>query len=140
MGPSLNVYLNKLSAFVEETEKTGEGMNADYEKIRNAIDEKKTDELSSDDLAAIYAVFEKGVDSYLVDQANLKMFRAPARVIGIHKRLEKTFDEYVVGCQKMLAAVDGKLDIAAFDEAENDQDEASKGISFCIARITQLAK
>lgn len=140
MGPNLNIYLQKLSTFVEETEQVGEKMNPDYEKVRTAIDEKKTTELSRDDLKAVYDVFAAGVADYVGYQASLTAMRAPAKVIGIHKRLEKTFAKYLAGCQAMLESVDGKLDVEQFEAAEKEQDEASNGISFCVQRIMQLVK
>lgn len=137
MGPNLAYYLQHLNSFVEETEKIGENMHADYEKLRKAIDEGKTTELSEEVLASIHAEFAKGVTAYEALVPQLAQLRPPAKAMGVHKRLEKTFKTYVADCQDMVEAVEGSLDIEKFNASEAAQDKSSEELAFCIQKITR---
>lgn len=137
MGPNLAYYLQHLNHFVEETEKIGENMHGDYEKLRKAIDENKIDELSKEELSRIHEIFENGVQAYEALVPQLAQLRPPAKAMGVHKRLEKTFQKYIADCQEMVEAVKDKLDIERFNASEAAQDKSSEELAFCIQKITR---
>ncbi|MGX7200029.1 hypothetical protein [Enterococcus nangangensis] len=140
MKPNLNFYLQKINTFVQTTEELGEGMNPFYEKVRQAIDDGRTENLTADELTEVHEKFVQGVEAYRQLQEMLTGLRAPAKVMGIHKRLEKTFAKYVAACQKMTTAVENQVDADSFDASEKEQDEATDEITFCIQRLTQLLR
>jgi hypothetical protein len=71
-------------------------------------------------------------------QQTVSTLRPPARVMGIHKKFERAYTEYVQGCEEMIASLETGIDVAAFDRAEIKQDTATDAISFSIQRMTSL--
>lgn len=141
MKANLGFYIQKINDIVKETEAIGETMNPYFEEVRNAIDADTVGELSTDKLTEVHANFAKGTASYQGLLNTIKGLKAPAKVIGIHKKLEKSYTDYVAGCQEMVDAIDpaaGSVDQAAFDGAEKKQDETTDTIAFCIQRMTSL--
>lgn len=141
MKPNLGVYIQKINDLVTETETIGETMNPDFEIIRNAIDSDQLASLSTEKLAEIHANFSQGTAKYVEFLAIIKGLKAPVKVIGIHKKLEKGYGEYVAGCQEMVNAIDPEnqqVDVPAFNAAESKQDETTDTIAFCIQRMTSL--
>lgn len=139
--PNIGQYLQVINAIVTESEKVGEKMNPSYEIIRTAIDEGKLSDLTVEQLTDIKSHFSEGTEEYRVMENTLIHLKAPVRVLGIHKKLEKAFKEYVEGCQEMIDSIDAenaRVDSEAFDVSEVKQDAATDGISFCIQRITQI--
>ncbi|APB31025.1 MULTISPECIES: hypothetical protein [Vagococcus] len=139
--PNVGQYLQVINAVVTESENVGEKMNPSYEIVRNAIDEENLSDLTVEQLTDIKSHFSEGTEEYRVMENTLSHLKAPVRVLGIHKKLEKAFKEYVEGCQEMIDSIDAenaKVDSEAFDLSEAKQDAATDGISFCIQRITQI--
>lgn len=139
--PNIGQYLQVINAVVTESEKIGEKMNPSYEIIRKAIDEDNLSDLTVDQLTEIKNEFSTGTEEYRVMENSLTHLKAPVRVLGIHKKLEKAFKDYVEGCQEMIDSIDAehaKVDSEAFNVSEIKQDESTDSISFCIQRITQI--
>ncbi|MCI0130094.1 MULTISPECIES: hypothetical protein [Enterococcaceae] len=139
--PNIGQYLQVINAIVTESEKVGEKMNPSYEIIRTAIDEGNLSDLTVEQLTDIKSRFSEGTEEYRVMENTLSHLKAPVRVLGIHKKLEKAFKEYVEGCQEMIDSIDAenaRVDSEVFDVSELKQDAATDGISFCIQRITQI--
>lgn len=130
-----------INAVVTESENVGEKMNPSYEIVRNAIDEDKLSDLTVEQLTEIKNQFSTGTEEYRVMENSLLHLKAPVKVLGIHKKLEKAFKDYVEGCQEMIDSIDAEhatVDVEAFNTSEVKQDEATDSISFCIQRITQI--
>ncbi|MGX4686431.1 hypothetical protein JNUCC83_05955 [Vagococcus sp. JNUCC 83] len=139
--PNIGQYLQVINAIVTESEKVGEQMNPSYEIVRKAIDEDKLSNLSVEQLTEIKNQFSTGTEEYRVMENSLLHLKAPVKVLGIHKKLEKAFKDYVEGCQEMVDSIDAehaKVEVEAFNTSEIKQDEATDSISFCIQRITQI--
>lgn len=141
MKPNLGFYVQKINDIVNETEAIGEEMNPFYETIREAIDQDKTASLSVEQLEEVVTVFSNGTAKYriLIDQ--IHSLKPPVKVLGIHKKLEKAFDQYLEGCEEMVQAIqveNKNVDRVLFDASEIKQDDTSDTISFCIQRMTQL--
>lgn len=138
---NLSYYVKEINQVVEETEKTGEAMNPFFEIVRTAIDENKVAELKPDQLKGVREAFEKGVGKYQEMLQTIKSLKAPAKVIGIHKKLERSYETYIEGCQEMVEALseDGtSVNVEKFNESEVKQDEITDTIAFCIQRMTNL--
>ncbi|MGY3703654.1 hypothetical protein BW731_10400 [Vagococcus martis] len=139
--PNVGQYLQVINAVVTESENVGEKMNPSYEIVRKAIDDNELSELTVEQLTEIKNQFTTGTEAYRVMENSLLHLKAPVKVLGIHKKLEKAFKDYVEGCQEMIDSIDAenaKVDSEAFDLSEAKQDAATDGISFCIQRITQI--
>ncbi len=138
MKPNLGYYVQKINDIVTDTEAIGEGLHPRYEEVRQAIDNDQIAAISDEQRAEIVAVFEKGTTQYQAMLATVKALRPPVRVIGIHKKFEHAYVDYVAGCEEMIASLKDGVDAAAFDVAEKKQDEATDTISFAIQRMTSL--
>lgn len=140
MRPNLGFYVQTINDIVTDTEKIGEDMNPDYEEIRKAIDEDKVAEISSERLTEISEHFEKGTKEYKLMLEKIGKLRPPAKVMGIHSKFKRSYENYVAGCEEMVASLksDAGIDTKSFDAAEQKQDEATDEISFAIQRMTKL--
>ncbi|MGX7196767.1 hypothetical protein [Enterococcus olivae] len=138
MKPNLGFYVQKINDIVKDTEAIGEEMNPCFEEIRQAIDEDKTAEISEEKRNEIVKVFEEGTKKYQAMKTTIAALRPPARVMGIHKKFERSYFEYVEGCEEMIASLSEGVDAAAFNAAEAKQDEATDTIAFSIQRMTGL--
>lgn len=137
--PNAGFYVQKINDIVKDTEAIGEKMNPNYEVIRQAIDEDKLTELTPESLAETTAIFEEGTGKYREMFRTIGELSPPAKVLGIHKKFERAYENYVAGCEEMIASIkEGKVDVAAFDAAETKQDDATEVISFSIQRMTNL--
>ncbi|MFC0232458.1 hypothetical protein ACFFIF_00445 [Vagococcus entomophilus] len=137
MRPNLGYYVQKINDLITETEKTGEAMHPYFEEVRQSLDEKKT--ISADKIAEVEKEFQKGLAKYLELSQAITALQPPVKVIGIHKKLEKSFQNYVAGCKEMTASLDaenGSIDEVAFNQSEEKQDQATEVISFCIQKMT----
>ena len=131
----------KINDVVTASEQVGEEMNPSYEVIRQAIDSNSISELSAEELKNTQDLFLSGTDKYRELLAQIKGLKAPAKVMGIHKKLEKSFVLYVEGCQEMVDSINveaNSVNEEMFNASEAKQDEATDSISFCIQRVTQL--
>lgn len=139
--PNLGYYIQKINDIVTASEEVGEEMNPSYEVVREAIDNGKVSELTEEQLKSTHELFLNGTSKYRNLLAEIKGLKAPVKVMGIHKRLEKAFEVYVEGCQEMIESIELEqlsVNTEKFDASEKKQDEATDNISFCIQRITQL--
>ncbi|KAF1302365.1 MULTISPECIES: hypothetical protein [Enterococcus] len=139
MRPNLGFYVQAINDIVKTTEEIGEKMNPSYEAIRKAIDEDKTAEITAEQLKETVALFSEGTVKYKDMLKQISNLRPPAKVMGIHKKFERSYVKYVAGCEEMTTSlqVEG-IDVAAFDASEKKQDEATDEISFAIQRMTSL--
>lgn len=139
MRPNLGYYVQTINDIVQDTEKIGETMNPDYEVIRQAIDENKLQELTSEQIAQTLTTFREGTDKYQAMLEKITRLRPPAKVLGIHKKFERSYQKYVAGCEEMIASLQGEtIDVTSFDASEKKQDDATDEISFAIQRMTKL--
>lgn len=139
--PNLGYYIQKINDIVTTSEEIGELMNSSYETVRTAIDTDKVADLTNEQLKETQELFLSGTKKYRVLLAEIKGLKAPIKVIGIHKKLEKSFETYVAGCQEMVDSInleEKSVNKEQFNTSEAKQDEATDEISFCIQRITQL--
>jgi len=116
-------------------------MNGSYELIREAIDTQKLETLTREQLTDIKALFAGGTEKYKMMLTQIQELRPPARVMGIHRKLEKAFADYVQGCQEMVDALqpdEAVVNTELFNQSEKKQDEATDTISFSIQRMTNL--
>lgn len=125
---------------MKETENIGKQMNPYYEEIRQAIDQETYNDLSIERLTEVKDMFEQGTEKYQQMLKNIMQLRAPANVLGIHKKLERSYKEYVLGCQEMVDAIqiETGIDVDLFDASEKKQDQATDDISFSITRMSNL--
>ncbi|WP_368251466.1 hypothetical protein [Enterococcus sp. 2201sp1_2201st1_B8_2201SCRN_220225] len=139
MKPNIGFYVQKINDIVKDTEAIGEKMNPNYEVIRQAIDEDKLATLTPENLAETREIFEAGTGKYREMLSTIGGLRPPAKVLGIHKKFERAYENYVAGCEEMIASIkEDQVDVPAFNAAESKQDEATEVISFSIQRMTNL--
>lgn len=141
MKANLGLYVQTINVIVETTEKTGEEMSPFYEELRQALDENKVETLPAERFDEIVEKFKAGTATYRNLSEQISRMKPPVKVIGIHKKLERTYVEYVAGCQDMVDSINTEtrtVDKSAFDASEVKQDESSETITFCITRMTQL--
>lgn len=139
--PNLGFYIQKINDVVTTSEEIGEEMNPSYELIRQAIDSDKVADITEEEFKNTKELFSSGTDKYRELLVEIKGLKAPVKVMGIHKKLEKAFTEYVEGCQEMVDSIDAEnnsVNQELFNTSETKQDEATDAISFCIQRVTQL--
>ncbi|MDN6569054.1 MAG: hypothetical protein L0L19_09155, partial [Tetragenococcus halophilus] len=60
------------------------------------------------------------------------------RVMGAHKKFERSYQNYVDGCEEMIESISNEVDVKAFNAAEQKQDEATDGIASALQKITSL--
>lgn len=141
MKANLGLYVQTINVIVETTEQTGEDMSPYYEELRQAMDANKVNEMTPERFDEIVNKFKEGTSIYRNLSEQITRMKPPVKVIGIHKKLERTYLEYVAGCQEMVDSINietRSVDQAAFDAAEIKQDESSETITFCITRMTQI--
>ncbi|MBO0474794.1 hypothetical protein IGL98_002415 [Enterococcus sp. DIV0840] len=140
MKPNLGYYVQNINDIVKETEEVGEKMNDYYEEVRKVIDEGKTAELAPERIAEIKRVFEDGTKEYTLMLEKVTQLRPPARVMGIHKKFERSYIEYLAGCNEMILSLDPEkgIDVDLFNNSEEKQDKATDDISFAITRMSNL--
>ncbi|MBM7709674.1 hypothetical protein [Enterococcus lemanii] len=139
MRPNLGLYIQNINQIVQETEAIGENLNPKYEEIRQAIDQEQLAEISAEKISEIVETFANGTSKYEAMLKQVRSLRPPAQVLGIHKKFENSYANYVAGCQEMIASLaQGTVDVEAFNAAEEKQDGATDGISFAIQRMTRI--
>lgn len=136
---NLGFYVQTINDIVKDTEEIGSNMHGSYEEVRTAIDEGKTAEFEINRLSEIHRLFSEGTDAYRLMLEKISKLRPPAKVLGIHKKLERSYMEYVAGCDEMVLSIaDGNIDSKTFDAAEKKQDKATEDITFCIQKMTKM--
>ncbi|KAF1303040.1 hypothetical protein IV487_03895 [Enterococcus saccharolyticus] len=138
MKPNLGYYVQKINDIVKDTEAIGEEMHPCYEEIRQAIDKEETAAITDERREEICKIFQEGTTQYEAMLETVRSLRPPARVMGIHKKFERAYVDYVAGCQEMIGSVTNGIDVTAFDAAEQKQDQATEEISFAIQRMTSM--
>ncbi|ALS00043.1 hypothetical protein ATZ33_01180 [Enterococcus silesiacus] len=140
MKPNLGYYVQNINDIVKETEEVGEKMNDYYEEVRKAIDEGKVTELAPERIAEIQRIFQDGTKEYTTMLEKVSQLRPPARVMGIHKKFERSYIEYLAGCNEMILSLDPEkgIDVELFNNSEEKQDKATDDISFAITRMSNL--
>lgn len=140
MNPNIGYYIQTINEIVKTTENIGGEMNHYYEEVRQAIDKGTTDQLTSDKLKEIRTVFGQGTQQYEGLLQKIEALRPPARVMGIHKKLERAYVNYIAGCKEMIASLNEEngVDTALFNASEVKQDEATDVITFSITRMSNL--
>ena len=141
MKANLGFYIQKINDIVKETETVGETMNPHFEEVRTALDDKKAADLTKEQLATVKEQFTVGTEKYREMSEAIAKLKAPVRVIGIHKKMEKAYSEYVASCDLMVQSIDaesGTINEEQFNQSEEEQDETTDTIAFCIQRMTSL--
>ncbi len=138
MRVDLGYYIQMINQLIQDTEAVGEKMNPKFEEVKKAIEDNQLATLSSEQLSEILATFNEGTQTYKAYLSKLQRLKAPARVIGLHKKLVAAYQKYVQGCLDMIASLEGEVDVEAFNQAEQHQDEATDTIAFAIQRMTML--
>lgn len=138
MRVDLGYYIQMINQIIQDTEAVGEKMNPKFEEVKKAIEDNQISSLSSERLAEILTTFNEGTQKYKEYLAQLQGLKAPARIIGLHKKLVVAYQKYVQGCLDMIASLEGEVVVDAFNQAEQYQDEASETIAFVIQRMTML--
>ncbi|MCA5011752.1 MULTISPECIES: hypothetical protein [unclassified Enterococcus] len=140
MKPNLGYYVQNINDIVKETEEVGEKMNEYYEEVRKAIDEDKVTELAPERIVEIQRIFQDGTKEYETMLEKVSQLRPPARVMGIHKKFERSYIEYLAGCNEMILSLDSEkgIDVDLFNASEEKQDKATDDISFAITRMSNL--
>ncbi|GAA2913721.1 hypothetical protein P7H00_03450 [Enterococcus pseudoavium] len=138
MRPNTGFYAREINEIVQNTEKMGERLHPSYEELRSALDEKKLAEFDQEHLSEIHELFKEGTEFYRLNLEKIAMLKAPAKVMGNHKRFEKAYIQYVAGCQEMTDSLLPQINEEAFNAAEQKQDEATDTIYKTIQKITNL--
>ena len=140
MKPNLGYYVKNINDIVKETEEVGEKMNDYYEEVRKAIDEGKVADLAPERIVEIQRIFQDGTKEYEAMLVKVTQLRPPARVMGIHKKFERSYIEYLAGCNEMILSLDPEkgIDVDLFNASEEKQDKATDDISFSITRMSNL--
>jgi hypothetical protein len=138
--PNLGYYVQNINDIVKETEEVGEKMNDYYEEVRKAIDAGKVTELAPERIVEIQRIFQDGTKEYTAMLEKVSQLRPPARVMGIHKKFERSYIEYLAGCNEMILSLDPEkgIDVDLFNASEEKQDKATDDISFAITRMSNL--
>lgn len=135
---NMSGYINVLSKVLQGTEDEAGVMNADFEKMRAAIDDDTVSELSQVELQEVVDNFQRGTDSYEDSLNKLEQASAPVRVLGKHKSLVAAFRVYTEACQAMTNSIDvenQQVDVDAFNQSEKTQENAMEKVTAATQRI-----
>ncbi|NLR10665.1 MULTISPECIES: hypothetical protein [Lactobacillaceae] len=135
---NMSGYINVLSKVLQGTEDEAGEMNADFEKMRTAIDNDTVSDLSQADLQAVVDNFQRGTDGYEDKLNQLEQASVPVRVLGKHKSLVAAFRTYTEACQAMTDSIDVEhqaVDVAAFNQSEKTQENAMEKVTAATQRI-----
>ncbi|MEY2384900.1 hypothetical protein [Lactiplantibacillus pentosus] len=135
---TVQTYMPVLSKIIESTEKMGEELNPSFEKLRKAIDDDAVAEMVPAEFSDIQLEFSDGTEQYEQNLAQLKKVGVPARLIGRHRNLINAYEAYTKACAAMTASIDLEnqtIDVAAFNQAESDQETEMGRISNNVQRI-----
>jgi len=135
---TVQTYMPVLSKVIESTEKMGEELNPEFEKLRQAIDNDAVAQMVPAEFNDIQMEFSDGTEQYQKNLALLKKAAAPARLIGRHRNLVAAYEAYTNACAAMTSSMDIEkqtIDTAVFDQAEKDQEAEMARISNHVQRI-----
>ena len=124
MRPNLGFYVQTINDIVKTTEDIGEVMNPYYEEVRQAIDKNKVN----------------GTEKYELMLKKVGTLKPTPQVLGIHKKFQHAYTEYVAGCNEMILATDPETGIDAdlFNASEEKQDQATDELTFAITRMSNI--
>lgn len=134
-------YLPALSKVIEDTENTGSEMNADFEKLRKAIDDDAVADLGTATLTEIKGTFQKGTDAYTENLNRLQQASVPVRILGKHKQLVAAYRNYAQACQAMVDAIDPEgqtVNQEAFNDSEHEQENMMEKVTSAAQRIMAM--
>jgi len=140
MRPNLGFYVQTINDIVKTTEDIGEVMNPYYEEVRQAIDKNKVNDLTAERIAEIQAKFKEGTEKYELMLKKVGTLKPTPQVLGIHKKFQHAYTEYVAGCNEMILATDSETGIDAdlFNASEEKQDQATDELTFAITRMSNI--
>ncbi|HAP3930382.1 TPA: hypothetical protein IUU18_000764 [Enterococcus faecalis] len=140
MRPNLGFYVQTINDIVKTTEDIGEVMNPYYEEVRQAIDKNKVNDLTAERIAKIQAKFKEGTEKYELMLKKVGTLKPTPQVLGIHKKFQHAYTEYVAGCNEMILATDPETGIDAdlFNASEEKQDQATDELTFAITRMSNI--
>lgn len=123
-----------------EKKRTGEVMNPYYEEVRQAIDKNKVNDLTAERIAEIQAKFKEGTEKYELMLKKVGTLKPTPQVLGIHKKFQHAYTEYVAGCNEMILATDPEtgIDAELFNASEEKQDQATDELTFAITRMSNI--
>lgn len=133
-------YGTMINDVITKTESTQEGLNPEFEALRNAIDSDKLADFDKDAYVKTQADFKAGTATYQDLLKQLETAAVPARLIGNHKLLAGSYARFVDACVAMTNSLgdDVTIDTAAFDAAEKIQDEETDKITKYLQKISVL--
>ncbi|MBS7576185.1 MULTISPECIES: hypothetical protein [unclassified Enterococcus] len=129
-----NYYFNDLNELLTKSEAISEEMHPFFEQADLFF--KEGGEFT--EKTAVIAGFEKGMVDYNEISNQLSALVPNVRVIGMHKKLVKQFEEYVEACQAMVEATKAENE-SAFRLSEKNQELLSEVLGKTINRIVKLA-
>lgn len=139
----INHYLPQLTEVIQSTEETGDQMNADFERLRQAVDDNQVSDLGQTTLTAIKETFQRGTDTYLENVNKLQQASVPVRLLGRHKQLVSAYRNYQEACQAMVDAIDTDavaVNATIFNEAEHEQEHMMSKVTATTQRIMGAVK
>lgn len=115
-------------------------MSPEFEELRAAIDNNTLADLDVKHYDDIRKDFAAGTADYGTLLKQYQTASAPARLIGNHILLTKSFAGFVDGCQAMTDSLsDNKqIDVEAFNAAEKKQDEQTELITRYLQKIQTM--
>lgn len=134
-------YGQLINKTVQTIQEEQDKLNPEFEKLRDALDRSKVEQIDDVEYTKIQKDFATGTKNYQDTLAKLEKGKAPARLMGTHISLVSAFKNYVAGCAKMTASIgdNKKAERHEFDEAEKVQDEYMDKFSKLIQKLTDLA-
>ncbi|RRK11886.1 hypothetical protein D1831_00670 [Lactiplantibacillus garii] len=138
---TVQTYMPVLSKVIESTEKMGEQLNPSFEKLRKAIDADEVAKMVPAEFNDIQMEFSDGTEQYQQNVAQLKKAQVPVRLMGRHRNLLTAYEAYANACAAMTASMnveDQTIDVAAFNQAEKDQEAEMERVSSDVQRIMNV--
>ncbi|BDZ29978.1 hypothetical protein RA086_02230 [Lactiplantibacillus sp. WILCCON 0030] len=138
---TMATYMPVLSKVIESTEKMGEELNPSFEKLRQAIDDDAVAKMVPAEFNDIQMEFTDGTEQYQQNLQKLQKAGVPARLIGRHRNLIAAYEAYANACAAMTASLnitDQTVDVAAFNQAEKDQETEMTHVSNDVQRIMTM--
>ena len=129
-----NYYFNDLNELLTKSETISEEMHPFF--FISDLFFKEGGEFAEKEV--VISGFEEGMADYNEISAKLSGLTPNVRVIGMHKKLVKQFEEYVESCQAMVEATKQENE-TEFRLSEKNQEILSEILGKTINRIVKLA-
>lgn len=134
MRPNVNFYSKKLNDFIKETENIADAMDPFYQQVKKSLETKEN--LLAEDLVKVKTNFQEGVAKYSALLEDMNQVKAPAKSMGMHKKLISVFKKYIEDCQKMVDAIsETQVNEELFLASEQAQDVTSDDLAKCLQRL-----